>query len=96
MEVCYRKYDERFSVQTIEQTIRETGDEAPSYSRFDLRTNHRECCSASHCAVQLIEKLPPQARRLLVVPFNSVVNFTLSDRKKVNLHERRCFAITVS
>lgn len=38
MEVRYRYYDHRFSVQTVEHSIGEAGYEAPSHSWFYLRT----------------------------------------------------------
>ena len=50
----------------------------------------------SHGAIQLIEKVATEARSLLFVPHDGIINFALGQVEETDLHGSRCLAITSS
>jgi hypothetical protein len=77
MQVRDCHHDNPIAFQAIDQPIRETGQQASSQPRVNLRTGHGVSGHPPDRPIQFVEELLPQAINLFIVPDNSIIDFLL-------------------
>ena len=84
------------AIDAIDQTVWEASHEATSDTWLNFGARQRKLYRSSHGSIEFIEEPLADTFILLVVPGDRTIQFLLRELKETYLHERRCFAITVS
>ena len=82
MQVRHGYDNDRFSIDTVNYPVWETGQQATTQPRLYLRARHRESHGPPSCPVQFVKKLLSRPCRLLVVPSHRVIELPLGQEKK--------------
>jgi hypothetical protein len=72
---CY--HNNGISFHAIDHAVGEPSQYAPSKPRLYFWAGQGESSQSSYCPIQIVEKIPPQTIRLLIIPGNGIGDFLI-------------------
>lgn len=95
MKVSYGKYHDSRVVQTVDESVWVSCEQATTQTGLDFRAGKWKGSRSPYRTVELDEEIMTQTASL-VVPGNSVIQLGLGQRQKDGLQIRRHFSMTSS
>ena len=86
--------DKRLTVASVDETVRESGQESTAQSQSELSAGFRVSPDAADHAVNFVQKLPAQPGALLFVPVVRIVQLLSGERQKSDCHRPRYLDMT--